>query len=230
MTRAEIIQALLDLRRLADYLEIGVYKGETFFGLRAARKVAVDPGFAFDVKEARKAAKGEFHQVESDEYFGTLISPDDAFHVIFIDGLHTFEQTLRDFTNAIACLKPGGAIVIDDVWPANYEATLPTHEMAIQVRKARNAKDDRRDWTGDVYRLVFHIDSFFQQWSFAAVAESANQLVVWRERRPREAMRQRPIREICNMPYERAVIGRDAYNIRPLAAIVEAVRLSRPGS
>ena len=80
----------------------------TFNAIQASRKVAVDPRFRFKVAEARSgdAPEAEFHEVPSDEYFGRIADPDERFHVIFLDGLHTLEQTLRDFTNALEFLAP----------------------------------------------------------------------------------------------------------------------------
>jgi hypothetical protein len=56
--------------------------------------------------------RSEVLEVESDVYFGELIRRDDIFDVIYLDGLRTFEQALRDFCNAIQFLREDGVIVM----------------------------------------------------------------------------------------------------------------------
>jgi predicted O-methyltransferase YrrM len=65
-----------------------------------------------------------YHKTISDIYFGELASSDEKFDVIVLDGLHTFEQTLRDLLNSEAYLKPNGVVIIDDVMPNSYQASL----------------------------------------------------------------------------------------------------------
>lgn len=130
MDRPDVIQGLLNLYSNPSYLEVGVNHGITFHAITAARKVAVDPKFNFDVPQARLrpgGATSDYHEVPSDDYFANRPAGD-MFDVIFLDGLHTFDQTLRDLLNAMTCLKPTGAIVIDDVTPSSYAASLPTME------------------------------------------------------------------------------------------------------
>jgi hypothetical protein len=183
ITRDAVLQGLLALFEEPRYLEIGVSKGVTFHRIAARRKVAVDPVFRFDVEAARRRNPGAvYHQVGSDTYFGTIIAPDEQFDVINLDGLHTAEQTLRDLLNALPYLQPKGIIVLDDVKPNSHLAAIRDHRHFDRVRRYVGSKD--RSWMGDVYKVVFFIDSFLQQFSWRTVAENHGQAVVWRKRRP----------------------------------------------
>ena len=125
MERHSVIQGILDtFQAPTAYLEIGVSSGSTFHSVEAGRKSAVDPKFAFDVDAAKASNKNaKYNQVTSDVFFNQ-IGVDDKYDVIFIDGLHTFEQTLRDLNNAVTCLREGGVIVIDDVMPDSYASAI----------------------------------------------------------------------------------------------------------
>ncbi|NCC25970.1 MAG: class I SAM-dependent methyltransferase, partial [Deltaproteobacteria bacterium] len=58
----------------------------------------------------------------------------------FIDGLHLFEQALRDFMNVERVMKPGGLVVIDDIFPAH----------PAQAERVRRTKK----WAGDVWKVL----------------------------------------------------------------------------
>lgn len=184
MNRADVVQTVVDRYNGASYLEIGVSTGETFNQVRARRKVAVDPAFGFSPPPNNPSV--QYHSVASDKYFGNQ-ELFELFDVIFLDGLHTFEQTLRDFTNSIDRLNRGGLIVIDDVLPNHWYASIRDYQTSILVRDALKIQD--RSWMGDTYRLVFFLKSFFQQYDYATVADNHGQLVVWRKVRGHQARR-----------------------------------------
>ena len=54
----------------------------------------------------------------SDDFFKTS---KDKFDVIFIDGLHTYDQVRRDVINSIKHLKEGGYIALHDMLPRNWK-------------------------------------------------------------------------------------------------------------
>lgn len=221
VTRKRAVQGLLKLFPEPSYLEIGVNEGATFTKVKARRKVAVDPAFLFDVPEAAAAHPGsEFHEITSDEYFGTVVDPDERFDVIYLDGLHTFEQTLRDFTNAVHHLAPHGAIVIDDVCPVSYLASLPDRENYFRVRDFLEVTD--KSWMGDVYRLVFFVETFYQHMSYATIADNHGQAVIWRERRTE--VPHRMVRDTGELTFEEFVLGRDHMNLMPYRDILARVQ------
>lgn len=183
ISRNGVVQAALDLFEAPRYLEVGVNRGVTFNAVRAAQKVAVDPKFLFDFEAIERDVPGTaFHETTSDDYFGNIARPDTRFDVIYLDGLHTSEQTIRDLINAISFLAPEGVIVIDDVFPSSYSASL--HDRADTRVLLKSTGDTSGAWMGDVYRLVFFVESFCQQFSYGTVNNNHGQLVLWREARP----------------------------------------------
>lgn len=222
MERFEVNQRLLDLYPDPAYLEIGVSHGLTFHGLRAGRKVAVDPLFQFDLKAARTANPGAtYHQVPSDEYFTRVRHPDERFDLIFVDGLHTFDQTLRDLLNATSCLTPTGVIVIDDVMPISYAASLPDFDSSFALRQSTG--DSNPAWMGDVYRLIFFIRDYLAAFSYATIAENHGQTVLWPLVRP-HTVAPRNVEAIARLGYVDAVLERDAFNVRSFDEIEADVR------
>lgn len=181
MTRADVIQSFLDLFRDPEYLEIGVNEGETFHALHANIKIGVDPNFRFDTSQYQSADR-IFHEVRSDDYFGRLATPQQLFDVIFIDGLHTAEQTLRDILNAQLYLKAGGVMIIDDIWPASYVAAIS--DLKTHQRLRSRLKIQNRSWMGDVFKLLYFIDSFMQQFTMRLISNTNGQAILWRQPRP----------------------------------------------
>lgn len=226
--RHQVVRRLLDLYDQPRYLEIGVATGATFHRVDAPTKVAVDPRFAFDLVEAQRSNPGAtYHQVTSDEYFGAIVGDDEKFDLIFIDGLHTFEQTLRDLTNALEHLQPRGVIVIDDVRPPTYLASLPDREKYAEVRAWLETEDKR--WMGDVYKLVYFIDTFFQQLTYRTIRNNHGQTVVWRERRP--SVTQRTVGETDALTFQDFVVSQDVLRLARFGQILDEVRAAvTPGS
>lgn len=219
MERWQVIQRLLGMFEAPDYLEIGVSHADTFHAVEAARKVAVDPAFKFDVDAARadpRNANATYHPIPSDDYFTGPLGADDRFDVIFIDGLHTFDQTLRDLLHAISRLKEGGAIVIDDVLPTSYGASLT--DIAEMKKFERMGGGDGRAWMGDVYRLVFFIRDYLASWSYATTIGNHGVLVMWRQTRTHH-MPILSVEQVARTEYKDAVFRTRAYNFAPMDEI-----------
>ena len=219
--RHQVIQAYLDLFQEPSYLEIGVNMGTTFHAVGASKKVAVDPKFVFAPKERKIDA--DYYEITSDEYFRSLQRDAPLFDVIFLDGLHTFEQTLRDLMNAIDYLRRDGVIVIDDVLPSSYHASLrsiPEFEAVCNyVARGREAS-----WMGDVFRLVYFIQSFLPSFDYASVEDNHGQLVMWRGKRALSQLRDRDVRDLVNLEFKDVILDRAAYNFCPHDDIVQRVR------
>ena len=180
-TRADRLNALAKRIGAERYLEIGVARGFTFTAVDVPYKVAVDPAFRFDTS-AHASPTTFFHQVPSDTFFSELAERHGRFDLIYVDGLHTFEQTLRDFTASLAFAHDGTVWLIDDTVPTGRLASLASQAKTRRYRKLLRIKDGR--WMGDVFKVVFAIHDFFPQYSYATYS-GHGQTVVWREtRRP----------------------------------------------
>jgi hypothetical protein len=71
----------------------------TFERIRVAERTAVDPTFLFDIgKHANENTI--FADTTSDRFFAGLPAQK-RYDLIFIDGIHTFEQTYRDLCNSL---------------------------------------------------------------------------------------------------------------------------------
>jgi Methyltransferase domain len=211
ISRPDVLNGILRLFPISNYLEVGVNRGETFLQVNATRKVAVDPKFLFSIQEASVAhTESHFHEVTSDEYFSDIAAPTDKFQLIYLDGLHTFEQTLRDFVNATHYLSSDGVIVIDDVIPSSYQAALPEQADAFRVKAFTGDPDN--SWMGDTYKLVFFIHSFFTNYNLRTVSDNHGQSVVWR--RPRAAKKFRAYRmdEIVRLEFLDVIKQPEVFN------------------
>lgn len=166
-----------------NYLEVGVCRGHTFLRVDIPRKIAVDPNFQFDFKPHGKD-QVEFIQETSDEYFLKKVGAE-QFDIIFLDGLHKFEQTFRDFANATAHGHRDTIWIIDDTVPIDVYSSLPEQRDARRFRKECAPGEFKPAWHGDVYKVVFAIHDFFPAYSYATIHDQGNpQTVVWQ--RPRE--------------------------------------------
>jgi hypothetical protein len=163
--------AIRDMIGARRYLEIGVSRGATFHALDFERQVAVDPRFRFDPAE-HAAPNRIYHETTSDSYFTRIAGPDERFDLIFIDGLHTFEQTLRDLVCALAALDDGGALLIDDVLPNDVYSALRDQKEAVQARAAAGGKG--KSWHGDVYKVVFALHDFFPMLDYRTFKDGGN--------------------------------------------------------
>jgi hypothetical protein len=182
----------------ASYLEIGVHTGVTFQNVRAARKTAVDPAFMFDV--AQHTGDGvTFAEMTSDDFFAGL-APAECYDVIYIDGLHTFEQTYRDLCIAILHSHARSVLLLDDTLPSDVYSSLRDPEECWGFRAAAGV--DSSAWHGDVFKVVFAVHDFHLGLDYRTIVGSGNpQTLVWRS----SARRGRPVlgslEEISRMTY-----------------------------
>lgn len=127
-TRTQTINELIESKGYSSYLEIGLGTGSNFNAIELDNKYGVDPKMPIPTS-------GLTYEMYSDEFF---FENDLYFDIIFIDGLHHADQVERDIVNAWNCLNKGGMILIHDVKPPSYEATI--------VPRKQN------QWTGDVFK------------------------------------------------------------------------------
>jgi len=168
-----------------SYLEIGVHTGGTFARVRAAERTAVDPAFPFPVSDHEDEVT-IFAEMASDEFFAGLPASK-AYDLIFIDGLHTFEQAYRDLCNSIVHSHPGTVFLLDDTLPSDVYSSLPDPEAAFAFRAAAG-QDGSAAWHGDTFKVVFAVHDFHLALDYRTIVGAGNpQTLVWRSssgRRP----------------------------------------------
>lgn len=150
--------------KINRYLEIGVAKGSTFFKIDADVKHAVDPRFRFDVNSRCTYRNEKYYSMTSDQYFKQVIGVEKEFDLIFLDGLHTFSQTLRDFTASQALAHSKTIWIIDDTVPTDPIAAESNLTKVREARKATGNGDDET-WMGDVFKLIVFIHFYYPQYT-----------------------------------------------------------------
>lgn len=167
MNRKDLLQQLIDNSGYRKYLEIGVFNGKTFLPLKCRKKIAVDPLFRISNQLKRKwnfsnlyNLRNDYYEVTSDYFFNSgLADKTGPFDLIFIDGLHTFEASLKDALNSMAHLKPGGTIVFHDCFPPHKAASTPAHsfENAIEME----IENWTGEWCGDVWKTIYYLKQVY---------------------------------------------------------------------
>jgi hypothetical protein len=178
------------------YLEIGVDEGATLLGIQAAERTGVDPHFAFDWHNWHGREGIALHECRSDAFFASL-TPETQYDLIFVDGLHTFEQTYRDLLQALRHSHPRTVIAIDDTVPCDVFSTCRDMDEALRLRRQGGLPDDAR-WHGDTYKVVPLLTAFHPDLQLLTLMDGGNPwTLLWRppiplqedELRTRQAMR-----------------------------------------
>lgn len=177
---ARRVHRLAKPRNATRYLEVGVARGETFFAVDLPHKVAVDPHLQFDYA-ALETETTRYHNITSDDYFLNHAKGAE-FDVIFLDGLHTFEQTFRDFCASFAHAHRKTVWMIDDTVPVDVYSAMPDLDDSLRFRT--DSRTTHKSWHGDVYKIVFALHDFFPSMSYATANDGENaQTIVWFEPR-----------------------------------------------
>jgi len=134
MQRFDILNLLSSKYGYEDYLEVGSQYLNNFNRIQVKNKTSVEP---YPPEEFKSQID---YLLTSDDYFEQL-DKDVKFDLVFIDGLHHWEQVIKDVENSLDHLKEGGSILCHDC--------LPTTERE-QLRD-----DPGGSWMGDVWKAMF---------------------------------------------------------------------------
>ena len=123
--RWDLIEYLIKKNNYKNYLEIGCDKNELFSKVNINNKIGVDPVSGGNVRKT------------SDDFFKENKS---SFDIVFIDGLHTYEQVKKDILNSVNCLLDEGIILVHDCMPDSLgKQAVPRYKM---------------QWNGDVWKAI----------------------------------------------------------------------------
>lgn len=128
--RIAVVNMICGAKNNPDYLEIGCFNDALFSSVFVDNKVGVDP------------ERGGTYRGTSDDFFA---ANSETFDVIFIDGLHTYEQVRKDVQNALQCLNANGWIALHDMLPRNWKEEHVPRISGL--------------WSGDVWKVAFEIDA-----------------------------------------------------------------------
>lgn len=126
--RWDLIQFLINKYDYSTYLEIGCDKDQSFSKIKISHKVGVDPISGGTIRKT------------SDEFFK---SNKEKFDIIFIDGLHHYEQVIVDINNALSVLNDNGHILVHDCLPRTI-----AHQATPRYRGS---------WNGDVWKSIVEL-------------------------------------------------------------------------
>ena len=135
MKRTDIINNFIQKLGYNSYLEIGTQNPNGNFNqIDIKNKYSVEPF------PPQGLGVNDYSFVgTSDQYFD-FISADTKFDIVFIDGLHQYDQVLIDIQNSLDHLSDNGTIVCHDC--------LPTTET-MQERENPGG-----EWTGDTWKAI----------------------------------------------------------------------------
>jgi hypothetical protein len=124
-SRHSIIQETINRKNYESYLEIGCDQDQLFSKIIIKKKIGVDPVSGGTVRDT------------SDNFFK---KNNIKFDIIFIDGLHEYDQVKKDINNSLLFLNDHGVIFLHDCMPMNF--------ISQAVPRARAV------WNGDVWKNI----------------------------------------------------------------------------
>ena len=153
-SRTEIIQNIINKKNYEKYLEIGCDKDDNFSKIQAKIKIGVDP------------QRGGTKRMTSDEFFK---NNNENFDIIFLDGLHTYEQTIKDIQNSLNTISNGGIILIHDCLPKKI-----WNQIVPRVYG---------HWNGDVWKAIVHSRTFEKADTYTIMADHGLGIIFKRKNR-----------------------------------------------
>ena len=123
--RWDLIEYLIKKNNYTNYLEIGCDQNQLFSKVIIDNKIGVDPVSGGNIRKT------------SDDFFR---ENNDKFDIVFIDGLHTYEQVKKDILNSVNFLNENGIILVHDCMPDSLgKQAVPRYKM---------------QWNGDVWKAI----------------------------------------------------------------------------
>jgi len=162
MNRLDVLNLIISRINAKKYLEIGVEKGKVFLKINVKKKLAVDPKLQIPNKKKILSCLKDYHNIfneyyemTSDNFFQSCdnrLRNLSGIDLIFIDGLHAYEQSHRDVLNSLKHLNKKGFIVVHDCNPS-------TESQANTECPTQNAGEDksRSFWCGDVWKTIVRL-------------------------------------------------------------------------
>ncbi len=166
-SRIEIIQKIIFKEKYKNYLEIGCDNDENFSKINIDNKVGVDP------------LKGGTLRMTSDEFFKTNKI---KFDIIFLDGLHTYEQTIKDINNSLKFINNKGVIIIHDCLPKKI-----WNQIVPRIYG---------HWNGDVWKAIVHSRTYEHADTYTCIADHGLGIIFKRKNRDRLELKEKNFKNL----------------------------------
>jgi len=168
-TYTEVLAFVHEVLRPRTYMEIGVFRGKALTLARpGTRVVGVDPQPQIP---GALPPHVTVHAMTSDDYFARRDVLEDLsgpIDLAFIDGLHHFEQALRDFINVEKHCRPDSTVLVHDWYPLNRRTA------------ERDMKHKVAFYSGDVWRLALVLKKYRPELKLSTIATAPTGLGVVR--------------------------------------------------
>ena len=123
--RWDLLDYLIKKNNYSDYLEIGCDKDQLFSKVNIKNKIGVDPSNGGNVRKT------------SNDFFS---DNREFFDIVFIDGLHEYDQVKKDIINSLKFLNENGVVLVHDCMPDSLgKQAVPRYKM---------------QWNGDVWKAI----------------------------------------------------------------------------
>lgn len=141
-SRTDLIQSIITKQKYKNYLEIGCDNDENFSKILINKKIGVDP------------LKGGTLRMTSDDFFR---NNKNYFDIIFLDGLHTYEQTIKDIDNSLKYLNKNGVIIVHDCLPKKI-----WNQIVPRIYG---------HWNGDVWKAIVQSRTYKDADTYTLIAD-----------------------------------------------------------
>jgi len=152
--RFDVINNIIKIKKYKNYLEIGCFENENFDKIYIESKTGVDPVSGGTVRDT------------SDNFF---LKNQILYDIIFIDGLHIYNQVRKDIANSLKFLKPNGIIILHDCLP-------------LKIRDQMVPRSHEH-WNGDTWKALVEIRTLENVDSYTILADNGLGVVFKRKNR-----------------------------------------------
>ena len=160
----QLTNKLINKFNYKTYLEIGVADPRfNYYHVMCESKEGCDPYYDTSGLDFTDEVKKEevTYWMTSDEMFSVL-PEDKKYDCIFIDGLHTEDQSKRDIVNSLKHLNENGLILVHDVFPREERFTGDVNTT--------------EEWYGNVYKSILDFKKIGGR--FCSVREGENVTII----------------------------------------------------
>jgi hypothetical protein len=178
--RYELINFLIKKYNFIDYLEIGYQQGINYNNINIKNKTSVDPSPLINItindintiNGVYVEKKNNLYLITSDLFFEKFTY---KYDIIFIDGLHTYEQVKRDFENSIKSLNPNGIIILHDMNPEDVNV----NGYIISGEERSKSFNEGGQWNGDCFKLAIDIYNGLYKYQYVTLDMDNGCMVVF---------------------------------------------------